>query len=77
MKDDLELIRRLQNRDTQALSKVYDLYSGALYGVILRMCKDEALAQDLLQETFMKIWQKSNKKQYVKFFKKKRFLHPK
>ncbi|WP_298545713.1 RNA polymerase sigma factor [uncultured Aquimarina sp.] len=60
MKDDLELIRKLQNQDSYALSKVYDLYSGALYGVILRMCKDESLAQDLLQETFMKIWQKSH-----------------
>ncbi|WP_299607314.1 RNA polymerase sigma factor [uncultured Aquimarina sp.] len=60
MKDDLELIKKLQNQDTQALSRVYDLYSGAIYGVILRMCKDEGLAQDLLQETFMKIWQKSN-----------------
>ncbi|MFD2561186.1 RNA polymerase sigma factor [Aquimarina rubra] len=60
MKDDLELIKKLQNQDSYALSKVYDLYSGALYGVILRMCKDEPLAQDLLQETFMKIWQKSH-----------------
>ncbi|MBW1297759.1 RNA polymerase sigma factor [Aquimarina litoralis] len=60
MKDDLVLIKKLQNQDTQALSRVYDLYSGAIYGVILRMCKDESLAQDLLQETFMKIWQKSH-----------------
>ncbi len=60
MKDDLELIKKLQDQDSFALSKVYDLYSGALYGVILRMCKDEPLAQDLLQETFMKIWQKSH-----------------
>ncbi|WP_299184777.1 RNA polymerase sigma factor [uncultured Aquimarina sp.] len=60
MKDDLELIKRLQNQDTKALSKVYDLYSGAIYGVILRMCKNEPLAQELLQETFMKIWQKAN-----------------
>ncbi|WP_298311145.1 RNA polymerase sigma factor [uncultured Aquimarina sp.] len=60
MKDDLELIKKLQSQDSYALSKVYDLYSGALYGVILRMCKDEPLAQDLLQETFMKIWQKSH-----------------
>ncbi|WP_378172555.1 RNA polymerase sigma factor [Aquimarina sp. SS2-1] len=60
MKDDLELISRLQNQDTKALSKIYERYSGALYGVILRMCKNEPLAQDLLQETFMKIWQKSH-----------------
>ncbi len=60
MQDDLELIKRLQNQDSNALSAIYDRYSGALYGVILRMCKNEEWAQDLLQETFLKIWQKSN-----------------
>ncbi|MHA7059590.1 RNA polymerase sigma factor [Aquimarina sp. M1] len=60
MKDDLELISKLQNQDSRALSIIYDLYAGAIYGVILRMCKDESLAQDLLQETFMKIWHKSH-----------------
>lgn len=52
------LIHNLQNGDTRALSALYDNYSGALYGVIIRMCRDEAMAQDLLQETFMKIWNK-------------------
>lgn len=60
MQGDLELIKRLKNQDSQALSVLYDKYSGALYGVIIRICKNEELAQDLLQETFLKIWQKSN-----------------
>lgn len=60
MQDDLELIKRLQNRDSNALSIIYDRYSGAVYGVILRICKDEEQAQDLLQETFLKIWQKAD-----------------
>lgn len=60
MQDDLELIRRLQRKDSQALSQIYDKYSGALYGIILRICNNEAKAQDLLQEVFMKIWEKSN-----------------
>ncbi|MEB3346285.1 sigma-70 family RNA polymerase sigma factor [Aquimarina gracilis] len=60
MRDDLELIIRLQNKESKALSAIYDRYSGALYGVILRICKNEELAQDLLQETFLKIWEKSN-----------------
>jgi RNA polymerase sigma-70 factor (ECF subfamily) len=54
------LLNQIKNGDTQALSELYDNYSGALYGVILRMCKNEAVAQDLLQETFVKIWQKVN-----------------
>lgn len=60
MQDDLELIRRLQNRESKALSTIYDRYSGAIYGVIIRICKNEEQAQDLLQETFLKIWQKAD-----------------
>lgn len=59
MPEELTLIKQLQQRNEQALAALYDKYSAALYGVILRICKDEAQAQDLLQETFIKIWQKS------------------
>jgi len=38
---------------------LYDNYSDALYGVILRMVGDEAVAGDVLQEAFVKIWQNS------------------
>ncbi len=56
--NDDELIRLISKKDKNALYGIYDKYSGALYGVILRMCRNEATAQDLLQETFIKIWQK-------------------
>lgn len=35
---------------------MYDNYSGALYGVIYRMVEDKELSEDILQETFVKIW---------------------
>lgn len=60
MQDDLALIKQLQKKDSKALSAIYDKYAGAIYGVIFRICKEESVAQDLLQETFLKIWQKSN-----------------
>ncbi|WP_435625098.1 RNA polymerase sigma factor [Flagellimonas sp.] len=53
---DIQLIERLSNGDKAALYQLYDKYSGALYGVILRMCQNDSDAQDLLQETFVKIW---------------------
>jgi len=56
--DDIEIIGRLSKKDKDALYLLYDKYSGALYGVILRMCRNQVLAEDLLQETFIKIWQK-------------------
>ncbi|MEX0291448.1 MAG: RNA polymerase sigma factor [Flavobacteriaceae bacterium] len=55
---DIGLIDRLRNGDKSALYLLYDKYSSALYGVILRICRDEDQAKDLLQETFVKIWQK-------------------
>lgn len=60
MQDDILLIRALQNNDEKALSSLYDKYSGAIYGVILRICKEEVLAQEILQETFLKAWEKSH-----------------
>ncbi|MBT8263411.1 MAG: RNA polymerase sigma factor [Bacteroidia bacterium] len=58
MQEELTLINQMKARDERALSALYDNYSGALYGVIIRICRNEAHAQDLLQETFIKIWQK-------------------
>ena len=55
---DLFLIERLQNGDKNALFTLYNRYSGALYGVILRMCHNKEQAEDLLQESFLKIWEK-------------------
>jgi RNA polymerase sigma factor (sigma-70 family) len=60
VKDDTLFIERFQNRDEAALSKLYDKYSGAIYGVIIRMCRNEEAAQEILQETFMKAWDKSH-----------------
>ena len=60
MQDDDLLIVQIQNKDQSALSKLYDGYSAALYGVILRMCNDEQHAQNLLQDTFLTIWEKAH-----------------
>lgn len=47
---------RLQNRDQQAFSYLYDNYAAALNGIIYRMVEDKELAEDILQEAFVKIW---------------------
>ncbi len=44
----------------RGMSHLYDYYSAALYGVILRILANEDLAQDTLQEVFVKIWFKSD-----------------
>lgn len=51
-----ELVRRLKAQDTIAVQALYDMYSGALLGVISRIIPQTEVAEDLLQETFIKIW---------------------
>ncbi len=60
MSDDKALILKLKSKDETALGLIYDKYSPAIYGVIFRMCKDEDAAKNLLQDTFMTIWEKSD-----------------
>jgi len=56
--EEAELVTRLRSKDRQALEYLYDNYSGALYGVILRIVKKEDIADDVLQDVFLKIWDK-------------------
>ena len=51
-----ELVSLLQNKDAQAFNYLYDNYSGALYGIIYKMVENKELAEDILQEVFVKIW---------------------
>ncbi len=57
-----ELIARLHTRDEAAFSYLYDNYAAALNGIIIRMVDEAQLAEDILQEAFLKIW--NNFKQY-------------
>ncbi|GAB3909090.1 RNA polymerase sigma factor [Mucilaginibacter boryungensis] len=55
-----ELVLGLRNREKLAVEALYDNYSASLYGVILRIVNETELAEDILQETFVKIWQSFN-----------------
>jgi RNA polymerase sigma-70 factor (ECF subfamily) len=50
------LIARLQRRDPQALAELYDRYGRTAYSLILRVVRDKASAEDLVQETFLRVW---------------------
>jgi RNA polymerase sigma factor (sigma-70 family) len=51
-----ELVLALKNREKIAVEALYDMYSSSLFGVISRIIIDTATAEDVLQETFVKIW---------------------
>ncbi|WP_298298637.1 sigma-70 family RNA polymerase sigma factor [Hydrotalea sp.] len=51
-----ELVMLLKQRHEAAFSYLYDNYSGALYSIIQNIVADTGLANDVLQEVFVKIW---------------------
>jgi RNA polymerase sigma-70 factor (ECF subfamily) len=50
------LIRRLAAHDPQAMSEVYNQYGRIVYSIALRIVRDSAVAEDLTQETFLRVW---------------------
>jgi RNA polymerase sigma-70 factor (ECF subfamily) len=54
--DDSELVARMQRRDPQALGELYDRYGRVAYALILRVVRDTGIAEDLVQETFLRVW---------------------
>lgn len=51
-----DLVLALRHREKIAVEALYDMYSSSLYGVIVRIVIDTTLAEDILQDTFVKIW---------------------
>jgi RNA polymerase sigma-70 factor, ECF subfamily len=58
--EERELIVRLQRRDPQALAELYDRYGKLAYSLVLRVVRDQAIAEDLVQETFLRVWNRVN-----------------
>ncbi len=48
-------------KDRAAFSALYDATSAKLFGVCLRILNNRAEAEEALQETYIKIWQKANR----------------
>jgi RNA polymerase sigma-70 factor, ECF subfamily len=51
-----QLVFLLKSKDQKGFSILYNNYSGALFGVIGRIIQSDDDANDLLQDTFLKIW---------------------
>jgi len=56
---DTDLIVRVCQRDPDALGAIYDRYAHAAYGLVLRITHDHGVAEDLLQELFMRLWNRA------------------
>ena len=60
-KQEQHIVELLKQDDERAVSIIYENYSSALYGVILKITIDQAIAEDALQESFIKIWKNAKK----------------
>lgn len=56
-----ELLTRLKNGDMLAFDRVYELYSHKLFSFVFKILKNEAEADDIVQEVFLKIWESRHK----------------
>lgn len=53
---DAALVRRLKARDPQAMDDLYGRFGRLVYALIYRVVRNSAVAEDLAQETFLRIW---------------------
>ena len=53
---DEELVRRAGAGVQEAMGVLYDRYQARMYGLALRVCTDEAMAQEAVQDAFVGIW---------------------
>ncbi len=54
--NDVALLERISKGDEAALAQLYDLYSAILFGLIRTIVNNREIAEDLLQEIFLLIW---------------------
>ncbi len=62
MRNEKYLLEQLMAGDESAFKQIYFLYSERLYGNLLKLLKSESVAQEILQDVFMKIW---NNRQHI------------
>jgi len=53
-----DLLSRLQSGDEAAFEQLYRIYSLRIFKRLLRLVKQEEIAKELLQDVFLRIWEK-------------------
>ena len=57
--DDGDLAARLKRREPAVMGELYDRYGRLAYSLIYRIVRDVGVAEDLVQETFLRVWNRA------------------
>jgi RNA polymerase sigma-70 factor, ECF subfamily len=57
--EDLALLDRIAGRDASAVGELYDRCGRPLYALVLRIVRDPGDAEDVIQEVFLRVWEKA------------------
>lgn len=55
------LVSLVEGDREQAMSELYDRYARRIHGLGMRLLRDGALAEELVQETFVRLWRSANR----------------
>jgi RNA polymerase sigma factor (sigma-70 family) len=58
---DEALLSLVASSDEAALAELYDRFGGVAYRLALRILRDDALAQDAVQEAFLAVWRSADR----------------
>jgi RNA polymerase sigma-70 factor (ECF subfamily) len=58
--DDI-LMHRISQRDQEAIAELYRLYGNLVYSLALRVCQNMETAQEVTQDTFLKVWRQTDR----------------
>jgi RNA polymerase sigma-70 factor (ECF subfamily) len=58
--DDVVLVESVARGDARALERIYERHSRGVYSLALRLLTDTTAAEEVVQETFLKLWRQPN-----------------
>lgn len=56
---EFQLLQRIRQREEDAILVLYDRYSQLVYSIILRVLRDEGVAEELTQDIFLQLWRQT------------------
>ncbi|WP_452220517.1 RNA polymerase sigma factor [Lacinutrix salivirga] len=54
------LVQNFKNKDEKAFESLYNMYSESMHGVIYNIVRDHSIAEEVMQDVFIKAWHKAD-----------------